>query len=259
MPVATIPLLRKKPERLDRAHTVLRLPSHEDVRRDPVLYAHASRVLHVESNPGNARALVQRHDGIDVWVNPPPLPLESHEMDAVYELPYTRTPHPTYGRARIPAYDMIKFSITIQRGCFGGCAFCSITEHEGRIIQNRSEASILRELAQVRDTVPGFTGQITDLGGPTANMYRLACRTREIEAACRRPSCVFPDVCPNLDTNHAPLHPVVSQGARDPRHQEDHDRLRRALRPRGSLTRVRERALVTHHVGGYLKIAPELA
>ncbi|MCC5869004.1 MAG: YgiQ family radical SAM protein, partial [Gammaproteobacteria bacterium] len=172
--------------RADRARSVIRLPAFEQVRADPVLYAHASRILHMESNPGNARALVQRHGQADLWVNPPPIPLTTKEMDAIYELPYTRQPHPAYGDAKIPAYEMIRFSIAIQRGCFGGCTFCSITEHEGRIIQNRSEASILREIETVRDTVPGFTGVISDLGGPTANMYRLACKSKAIEAACRR-------------------------------------------------------------------------
>jgi uncharacterized radical SAM protein YgiQ len=254
-PLTTI-TLRKKPERLDRARSVLRLPSLADVSRDPVLYAHASRVLHVESNPGNARALVQRHDTFDVWVNPPPLPLQSHEMDAVYELPYSRTPHPSYGEARIPAYDMIKFSITIQRGCFGGCSFCSITEHEGRIIQNRSEASILREVVRVRDAAPGFTGHITDLGGPTANMYRLACRSREIESACRRPSCVFPEICPNLDTDHAPLIRLYrkARAISGVKKITIGSGVRYDLAVR-SPEYVKE--LVTHHVGGYLKIAPE--
>jgi len=190
---------------LDRATSVIRLPSYEQVRADPILYAHANRVLHVESNPGNARALVQRHGQADLWINPPPIPLTTPEMDAVYELPYTRVPHPRYGDAKIPAYEMIRFSVAIQRGCFGGCTFCSITEHEGRIIQSRSEASILREVEEIRDVVPGFTGVISDLGGPTANMYRLSCKSPQIEAACRRPSCVFPGVCPNLNTSHKPL------------------------------------------------------
>src|SRR6478752_4199486 len=175
----------------DREHSVIRLPSYEQVVQDPVLYAHASRILHLESNPGNARALVQRHLDLDVWLNPPPIPLQTKEMDWVYELPYRRVPHPSYSEAQIPAYKMIRFSIAIQRGCFGGCTFCSITEHEGRIIQNRSEDSVIREIEQIRDSVPGFTGVISDLGGPTANMYRLACKSREIESACRRPSCVF--------------------------------------------------------------------
>ncbi len=188
-----------------RDQSVIRLPSYEAVAEDPILYAQASRILHLESNPGNARALVQRHGDRELWQNPPPLPLTTEEMDAVYELPFARVPHPSYGEARVPAYEMIRFSVAIQRGCFGGCTFCSITEHEGRIIQSRSEASVLREIETIRDEVPGFTGVISDLGGPTANMWRLACKDETIEAACRRPSCVYPGICPNLNTDHAPL------------------------------------------------------
>src|SRR6202012_2677335 len=188
-----------------KGDTVIRLPSCEQVEQDKEAYARASRVLHRESNPGNARALVQRHGDRDLWLNPPPIPLTSDEMDAVYDLPYARAPHPSYGDAKIPAWDMIKHSVTILRGCFGGCSFCSITEHEGRIIQSRSEGSILREVEQIRDTAPGFTGNISDLGGPTANMYRLSCKSREIEAACRKPSCVYPDICENMATDHGPL------------------------------------------------------
>ncbi len=240
----------------DRARTVVRMPSFEQVGSDPVLYAHASRILHAESNPGNARALVQRHGDRDVWLNPPPIPLESGEMDAIYELPYTRRPHPSYGEQKIPAYEMIRFSITIQRGCFGGCTFCSITEHEGRIIQNRSEASVLREIERVRDTVPGFTGVISDLGGPTANMYRLACKSREIESACRRLSCVYPGICENLDTNHAPL----VQLYRKARALPGIKKILIASGVRYDLAVEQPeyvKELVTHHVGGYLKIAPE--
>ena len=185
--------------------TVIRLPAYEQVEQDREAYARASRVLHRESNPGNARPLVQRHGDRDLWLNPPPIPLTSAEMDAVYDLPYARAPHPSYGDAKIPAWDMIKFSVTIMRGCFGGCTFCSITEHEGRIIQNRSEGSILREIERIRDKTPGFTGVISDIGGPTANMYRMACKDPKIEAACRLPSCVFPDICPNLNTSHDDL------------------------------------------------------
>jgi uncharacterized radical SAM protein YgiQ len=240
----------------DRARSYIRLPSFEQVGADPVLYAHASRILHMESNPGNARALVQRHGVSDVWLNPPPLPLQSAEMDRIYELPYTRVPHPSYGEAKIPAYEMIRFSVTIQRGCFGGCTFCSITEHEGRIIQNRSENSILREIETIRDNVPGFTGVISDLGGPTANMYRLACKSREIESACRRPSCVYPAVCPNLNTNHAPLINLYRKARELPG-------IKKVLIASGvrydlaieSPEYVKE--LAQHHTGGYLKIAPE--
>jgi uncharacterized radical SAM protein YgiQ len=240
----------------DRGRTVVRLPSYESVRDNPVLYAHASRVMHLETNPGNARALVQRHGGRDVWINPPPIPLTTAEMDAVFDLPYMRRPHPAYGDANIPAYEMIRFSVNIMRGCFGGCTFCSITEHEGRIIQNRSEKSILREIEQIRDTVPGFTGVISDLGGPTANMYRIACRDREIEAACRRPSCVYPDICTNLDTDHSALIHLYRKARELPGIKKVliASGLRYDLAIR-SPEYVRE--LVTHHVGGYLKIAPE--
>jgi uncharacterized radical SAM protein YgiQ len=221
-----------------------------------VLYAHASRILHLESNPGNARALVQRHGGTQVWLNAPPIPLSTREMDWVYELPYQRAPHPFYGNAQIPAYKMIRFSVAIQRGCFGGCTFCSITEHEGRIIQSRSEDSVLREIEAVRDKVPGFTGVISDLGGPTANMYRLACKSREIESACRRPSCVYPGICPNLNTDHAPLIRLYRRARALPG-------IKKVLIASGvrydlaieSPEYVKE--LAQHHTGGYLKIAPE--
>ncbi len=243
-------------KRDQRAASVLRLPSFEQVEADPVLYAHASRVLHLESNPGNARALVQRHGKLDVWLNPPPIPLTTAEMDSIYELPYRRVPHPAYAGAKIPAFEMIRFSIAIQRGCFGGCTFCSITEHEGRIIQNRSEDSVIREIETIRDSVPGFTGVISDLGGPTANMYRIACKSPAIESACRRPSCVFPDVCPNLNTDHTPLIKLYRRARELPG-------IKKVLIASGvrydlaikSPEYVKE--LVTHHVGGYLKIAPE--
>ena len=239
-----------------RDNTVIRLPSFDKVSADPVLYAHASRILHLESNPGNARALVQAHGKRQVWLNPPPIPLTTAEMDGVYELPYSRVPHPSYGDAKIPAYEMIRFSVAIQRGCFGGCTFCSITEHEGRIIQNRSEESIVREIEEIRDRTPGFTGVISDLGGPTANMYRLACKSEEIERACRRPSCVFPGVCSNLNTNHQPLIKLYKRARELPG-------VKKVLIASGvrydlaieSPEYVRE--LASHHTGGYLKIAPE--
>ena len=240
----------------DRNLTVIRLPTYEQVKQDPMLYAHAARVLHLETNPGNARALVQRHGQRDVWLNPPPIPLTSKEFDRVFELPYQRQPHPSYMGARIPAYEMIRFSVNIMRGCFGGCTFCSITEHEGRIIQNRSEKSILKEVETIRDTVPGFTGVVSDLGGPTANMYRLACKSEEIESACRRLSCVFPDICSNLNTDHTPLVNLYRKARALPGIKKVFiaSGLRYDLAIR-SPEYVKE--LVTHHVGGYLKIAPE--
>jgi uncharacterized radical SAM protein YgiQ len=239
-----------------RDKSVIRLPDYEQVKSDKVLYAHANRVLHLETNPGNARALVQRHGEQDLWINPPPIPLATAEMDHVFDLPYARAPHPSYGKARIPAWEMIRFSVNIMRGCFGGCTFCSITEHEGRIIQSRSEDSIVREIEEMRDKVEGFTGVVSDLGGPTANMYRIACKSRAIEAACRKPSCVYPGICPNLDTDHSSLIQLYRRARALPG-------VKKVLIGSGlrydlavqSPEYVKE--LVTHHVGGYLKIAPE--
>jgi uncharacterized radical SAM protein YgiQ len=251
-----------------RERTVIRLPSYEQVRSDPVLYAHANRVLHLETNPGNARALVQAHGeghtARDVWINPPPIPLTTAEMDHVFDLPYARSPHPAYaddngrhdGPTKIPAWEMIRFSVNIMRGCFGGCTFCSITEHEGRIIQSRSEDSVIREIEDIRDKVEGFTGVISDLGGPTANMYRIGCKSPEVESACRKPSCVYPGICPNLNTDHTPLIHMY-------RRARALKGIKKILIGSGlrydlavqSPEYVKE--LVQHHVGGYLKIAPE--
>ncbi|WP_198264416.1 YgiQ family radical SAM protein [sulfur-oxidizing endosymbiont of Gigantopelta aegis] len=241
---------------LNRERSVIRLPSYEKVIADQVLYAHASRVLHLETNPGNARALVQRHGDRDVWLNPPPFPLTTEELDQLFELPYKRTPHSDYEGKKMPAYEMIRFSINIMRGCFGGCTFCSITEHEGRIIQNRSEDSIIREIEEIRDNVPEFKGYISDLGGPTANMWRLACDDRKVEAACRRLSCVFPKICSHMNTDHGPLTHLYQRARQLPGIKKVFvaSGLRYDLAVR-SPEYVKE--LVTHHVGGYLKIAPE--
>jgi uncharacterized radical SAM protein YgiQ len=239
-----------------KGNTVIRIPSYEQVKDDSVLYAHASRVLHKETNPGNARPLVQAHGDREVWLNPPPIPLETEEMDWVFELPYQRLPHPVYGDAKIPAYEMIRFSVNIMRGCFGGCTFCSITEHEGRIIQNRSKDSILREVENIRDKTPGFTGVISDLGGPTANMWRLACKTKEIETSCRKLSCVYPGICKNLKTDQMPLVELYREARELPG-------IKKVLIASGLRYDIAVRTpayvkeLVTHHVGGYLKIAPE--
>ena len=234
----------------------IRLPSLEQVKNDTALYAHMDRVFHKETNPGNARPLVQAHGRNDIWVNPPPIPLSTNELDSVFEHNYQRVPHPSYGKAKIPAYEMIRFSVNIMRGCFGGCTFCSITEHEGRIIQSRSEKSILTEIENIRDKTPGFTGTISDLGGPTANMYRLNCKDKKIEESCRRPSCVYPNICSSLETDHkyttalyrkardieGVKHIAIASGLRYDLAMEDPEYVKE---------------LVTHHVGGYLKIAPE--
>ena len=255
-------------KRLPRDRTVIRLPSYEQVKSDNVLYAHANRVLHLETNPGNARALVQAHgEGTtarDVWINPPPIPLTTAEMDHVFDLPYARSPHPSYadengshdGATKIPAWEMIRFSVNIMRGCFGGCTFCSITEHEGRIIQSRSEDSVIHEIEEIRDKVKGFTGVISDLGGPTANMYRIGCKSPEIEAACRKPSCVYPGICQNLNTDHSALIKIYrrARALKGVKKILIGSGLRYDLAVK-SPEYVKE--LVQHHVGGYLKIAPE--
>lgn len=256
LPVGTkaIEIIRKP--KADRSKQFVRLPDYEAVALDPVLYAHASRVLHLEANPGNARALVQKHGDREVWLNPPPIPLTTKEMDYVYDMPYARKPHPAYGNAKIPAWEMIRFSVNIMRGCFGGCTFCSITEHEGRIIQSRSEASILKEVEEIRDKVDGFTGVISDLGGPTANMYRIACKSESIENNCRKMSCVYPSICENLNTDHSAL----IQLYRKARAIKGVKKILIGSGVRYDLAvkspeYVKE--LVQHHVGGYLKIAPE--
>jgi uncharacterized radical SAM protein YgiQ len=252
--VKVIQVVRKT--KTDRSKQVVRLPNFEEVVDNPVLYAHASRVLHLEANPGNARALIQRHGDREVWLNPPPIPLTTKEMDYVYGMPYARKPHPSYGNAKISAWEMIRFSVNIMRGCFGGCTFCSITEHEGRIIQSRSEESILKEVEEIRDKVEGFTGVISDLGGPTANMYRMACKSETIEASCRKLSCVYPGICENLNTDHSALIGLY-------RKARNTKGIKKVLIGSGlrydlavtSPEYVKE--LVQHHVGGYLKIAPE--
>ena len=254
VPLAIIP--DTQAIKTDPGSTYIRMPSFDQVVADPVLYAHADRIFHRETNPGNARPLVQNQGRNDIWVNPPPIPLETEELDWVFEQPYKRVPHPSYGENKIPAYDMIRFSVNIMRGCFGGCTFCSITEHEGRIIQSRSEQSILDEVEKIRDMTPGFTGVISDLGGPTANMYRLNCKDKKIEETCRRPSCVYPSICVNLETDHK----HTTQLYRKTRELEGVKKVVVASGLRYDLA-VKDpeyvKELVTHHVGGYLKIAPE--
>ncbi|CVC87784.1 uncharacterized radical SAM protein YgiQ [Serratia marcescens] len=236
--------------------TYVLLPSFEKVKGDKVLYAHTSRILHHETNPGCARALMQKHGDRYVWINPPAIPLTTPEMDSVFALPYQRVPHPSYGQDRIPAYDMIRFSVNIMRGCYGGCSLCSITEHEGRIIQSRSEDSIVREIEEIRDKVPGFTGVISDLGGPTANMYMLRCTNPRAEQTCRRASCVYPEICTYMDTNHEPTIKLYRRA----RSLEGIKKILIASGVRYDLAVEDPRyikELATHHVGGYLKIAPE--
>lgn len=259
-PIATMSDIRGSAIILDKTkdsdENFIQIPSYEKVKDDPVAYAQASRMVHLETNPSNARAILQAHDNRYLWINPPPIPLSTLELDQIYELPFTRKPHSSYGNARIPAYEMIRFSINIMRGCFGGCTFCSLTAHEGRIIQNRSAESILREIEEIRDRVPGFTGIISDLGGPTANMYRLQCSDPKIQAKCRKLSCVYPSICKNLNTDHQWLIKLYRQARAIPG-------IKKILIGSGvrydlavkSPEYIKE--LASHHVGGYLKIAPE--
>jgi uncharacterized radical SAM protein YgiQ len=256
VPIKVVPMPLMGKAKLDNKTTVIRLPSFEKITKDQALYAHASRILHLESNPHNARVLVQKHGTKEIWVNTPPIPLETDEIDGVFDLEYERVPHPVYGDAKIPAYEMIRFSVNIMRGCFGGCTFCSITEHEGRIIQSRSQESVIKEIEQMRDKVPGFTGTVSDLGGPTANMYHLNCKDDDIQKNCRKLSCVYPTICKNLITDHSQTTELYKK-------TRAIDGVKRVMIASGlrydlavvDPTYVRE--LVTHHVGGYLKIAPE--
>jgi uncharacterized radical SAM protein YgiQ len=232
----------------------LTLPSYEEIVADKLKFAEATRLFHNETNPYNARRLVQFHDRQAVVVNPPQFPISQRAMDVIYDLPYTRRPHPSYTEA-IPAHEMIKDSVTIMRGCFGGCTFCSITAHQGRTIQSRSHESIVNEVrAMAKD--PDFKGTISDIGGPTANMYQMKCTRPEVEAICRRQSCVHPKICKLLGTDHGPLIDLM----RDARETPGVKKVRVSSGIRMDLAhRSPEymRELVQHHVGGQLKVAPE--
>ncbi len=238
------------------AASIARLPSYNDIIDAPEQLAKATRIIYSKFSSGNRDALVQCNGHRDILINPPAIPLTTSELDKVYELPYSRAPHPYYGKKEIPAFNMIKFSITIMRGCFGGCAFCAIAAHEGKTIQNRSEGSIVKEIASMQNRTAGFTGVISDLGGPTANMYRLRCANKGKGAACAKPSCVYPTICKNLDTDHSKLINLYRRVRKLPG-------IKKALIGSGvrydlalkSPEYVKE--LATHHVGGYLKIAPE--
>jgi uncharacterized radical SAM protein YgiQ len=241
---------------------VVVLPSFEEVSADKTAFARMSRAFQMETNPGNARPLVQRHGDRGVYFNPPAQPLDDGDgggretvaMDELYDLPFNRAPHPSY-REPIPAFETVKHSVVLMRGCFGGCTFCSITEHEGRVIQNRSAESVLREIRALRRT-GDFRGTVTDLGGPTANMYKMKCRSEGIEQKCRKLSCVHPGVCENLVTDHGPLIDVMKQVRAE-------DGIKHVFIASGVRYDLAERSpeyvkeLAAHHVGGQLSVAPE--
>ncbi|MBI5516030.1 MAG: YgiQ family radical SAM protein [Deltaproteobacteria bacterium] len=230
------------------------LPSYEEVSTDKTAFAELSRAFQYETNPGNARPLLQPHGHEAVYLNPPAFPLETGEMDALYDLPFTRLPHWSYDRP-VPAYETVKHSIVAMRGCFGGCTFCSITEHEGRVISSRSAESVLREVRALR-RMGDFRGTITDVGGPTANMYQMACRDDSIERACRRLSCVHPEVCENLVTDHGPLLKLLESVREEPG-------VKKVYLASGVRYDLAERSpefirvLARHHTGGQLSVAPE--
>jgi uncharacterized radical SAM protein YgiQ len=232
----------------------LRLPSFEEVKADKKRFALATKIIHQETNPLNARRLVQYHERQAVVCNPPPLPITQADMDRIYGLPYTRKPHPMY-REPIPAHQAIEDSVTIMRGCFGGCTFCSITAHQGRIIQSRSKESILGELRQLGAS-PGFKGVVSDVGGPTANMYEMRCTRPEVEARCKRLSCVHPKICKLLGTDHGPLIDLMRKSREIPG-------IRKVLVASGLRMDLAQKSpeylqdLAAHHVGGHLKVAPE--
>jgi uncharacterized radical SAM protein YgiQ len=230
------------------------LPSHEEVAADKRAFAEMSRAFQYETNPGNARPLVQPHGHEAVYLNPPALPLETADMDALYDLPFERAPHFEYGEP-IPAFETVKHSIVTMRGCFGGCTFCSITEHEGRVIQSRSAESVLREVRALR-RMGDFSGVLSDLGGPTANMYQMTCRDPRIESACRRLSCVHPGICENLVTDHGPLLDLLRRVREEPG-------VKKVFLASGVRYDLAERSpefvreLAQHHTGGQLSVAPE--
>ncbi len=236
-------------------HHCVTLPSFDAVSHDKAAFAAMTRMIHEETNPYNARALVQRHGREAVVVNPPAWPLSQGEIDRIYGLPFTRRPHPSYGRRRIPAFEVVRDSIQIMRGCFGGCAFCSITVHEGRIIQSRSEASILAEIERM-GREPDFSGTVSDLGGPTANMYAMNCSQPEAREKCRRQSCLHPAICPRLATDHGPLLHLLDAARRQPG-------VKQALVASGIRMDLAVqcpefiRQVARHHTGGLLKVAPE--
>jgi uncharacterized radical SAM protein YgiQ len=256
--VGQVSNLPSSPGRLETCPTskdeTLLLPSFEEVKEDRHAFVEATRVIHINTNPFNAKTLVQSHGREAVVVNPPSLPLSQEEMDRVYDLPYTRRPHSAYTEP-IPAYEMIKDSVTIMRGCFGGCTFCSITAHQGRIIQSRSEESVLGEMRKMAAD-PEFKGVVSDVGGPTANMYQMRCTRPEVEAKCKRLSCVHPSICKLLGTDHGPLIELLRKARTEPG-------IRKVLVASGirmdlaQLSPEYLKELTAHHVGGHLKVAPE--
>ncbi|MDO5567651.1 MAG: YgiQ family radical SAM protein, partial [Planctomycetia bacterium] len=200
----TVYRLGKTEDLPEESETLMHLPSFEEVAEDKTFFATMTKIAYQNLNPYSAKTLVQEHGEEAIVVNPPSLPLSTEEMDRVYGLPYTRRPHPAYDGHSIPAFEVVRYSVPVVRGCFGGCAFCSLTAHQGKFVQCRSEQSVLNELKSYAAD-KDFHGTISDLGGPTANMYKLGCTNEEKMKVCRRVSCLHPEICPNLNTDHGPL------------------------------------------------------
>ena len=241
------------------------LHSYEDCLKNPMMHAENFRHIEEESNRMHASRLIQKTGDAYVVVNPPYPPLTTEEMDYSFDLPYTRLPHPKYNGKRIPAFDMIKFSVNMHRGCFGGCAFCTISAHQGKFIMNRSKESILKEVEQITK-MPDFKGNLSDLGGPSANMYMMQGKNLKACEACKRPSCIHPKICPNLNGDHRPLldiykavdampgikHSYIGSGVRYDMllHDWKDETLNKAAQDYTN-------ELITKHVSGRLKVAPE--
>ena len=245
----------------DHARTLdgrLTIPSFEEVRDDKRKFAKAAYFIEYEASPYNGKRLIQYHGSKAVVINPPALPLSTEQMDAVYEMPFTKEQHPVY-KHRIPAADMIRFSVNSVRGCYGGCSFCAITLHQGRIVQSRSSDSVLKEVEGLTK-VPGFKGIVSDIGGPTANMFRTSCKSPEIQSKCRKLSCVHPKVCPQLQHDHTPQVEMLRKARKIPGIRKIH--IASGLRYDLALSDQKAgqeylRELISNHVGGHLKVAPE--
>ena len=230
------------------------IPSFDEIASDKTKFNTATRIIHEETNPYTAKTIIQFHGKRRVVQIPPPFPLTSAELDKVYELPYTRKPHPSY-KNPIPAFEMIKNSVTIMRGCFGGCSFCSIALHQGKIVQSRSEKSIIKEITDITK-VEGSGVVITDIGGPTANMYRMGCVSRTVLSKCRKLSCVYPSICSNLETDCGPLLLLLKKcrELKNVKHLFVSSGIRMDL---ALLNPEYIREIAKHHVSGYIKVAPE--
>ncbi|MDR0608972.1 MAG: YgiQ family radical SAM protein [Planctomycetaceae bacterium] len=239
----------------EETETTIHLPTHEEVEEDKSKFSKMTRIIYENLNPYLGVTLVQEHALEAVVVNPPSFPLQQSEMDKTYALPFTRKPHPVYGNAKIPAWEMIKNSVQIHRGCFGGCSFCSLAAHQGKFIQSRSRESVITEINQIA-AQPEFRGIISDLGGPSANMFSLGCRNAEAQNVCRKTSCLMPEPCPNLNTDHSELIELLRAVRNIPAVKQ----VFIASGVRTDLALLDKRyieELVEHHIGGHLKTAPE--